>query len=174
MEIYGEAERIFIRNLSEEDYSVFYEMNYSRSPFQKIFDDDFMKRIWDKENAADILVCTIIEKHTNEICGFGQLDYINTSTPELGIDIRDGFMGKGYAQEAIKLSISYAKNHYDVDYFIWKAEKENAISCHIAEKLGGKLISEKPLLPESMIEYGKEKRIITSDEDISYVCTYRI
>jgi len=163
MEMCGETENIAIRRLSEEDYSVYYEMNYSRSLFQKLFHDEFMQKIWERANAEDILVYTIIEKQTNEICGFCQLEHVNTSTPELGIDIRDGFMGRGYAQEAIKLLISYAKNHFNVDYFIWKADKENLISCHIVEKLGGQLISEKPSLPENVIEYGKEKGIITSN-----------
>ena len=167
-------EKVTIRQLSEEDYSVYYELNYSRLLFQKVFDDEFMARIWESANAEDMLVCTILENTTNEICGFCQLRNVDTPTPELGVDIRDGFMEKGYAQAAIRLLMSYAKNHYNVDYFFWKADKDNSISLHIAEKLGGQLLTEKPALPASMISYGKEKGILTSDEDISYVCIYRL
>lgn len=170
---YGNGKQVYIRRLSEEDYSVYREVNYSRSLFQKVFADNLMQGIWKMANAEDILVCTIIEKAGKEICGFCQLDKIDTSTPYIGIDMRDGYMGKGYAQEAVKLLINYASRHYDMDYFIWKADKDNYTSRHITEKLGGHLIEEKTALPQSVIDFGKASVTLT-DEDITYVCVYRI
>ena len=169
-----EQGRLIIRQISEEDYSAYYEMQYSRSFVRKFFDYEFMRKVWKKEKEEHLLIFTIIEKCSNEICGFCQLKHMDTPTPELGIDIIDEFMGKGYAQEAIRLLISYTKLYYNVDYFTWEAEKDNLISRHIAEKLGGKLIKEKPLLPDSFITFGKDKGILTSDEDISYVYVYKI
>ena len=169
-----EQGRLIIRQISEKDYSAYYEMQYSRSFIQKFFEYGFVREVWEKEKEGHLLIFTIIEKCSNEICGFCQLKHMDTPTPELGIDIIDEFMGNGYAQEAIWLLISHAKLYYNVDYFIWEAEKDNLISCHIAEKLGGKLIKEKPLLPDSFITFGKDKGILTSDEDISYVCVYKI
>ena len=169
-----EQGRLIIRQISEEDYSAYYEMQYSRSFVRKFFDYESMRKVWKKEKEEHLLIFTIIEQCSNEICGFCQLKHMDTPTPELGIDIIDEFMGKGYAQEAIRLLISHAKLYYNVDYFTWEAEKDNLISRHIAEKLGGKLIKEKPLLPDSFITFGKDKGILTSDEDISYVCVYKI
>ena len=167
---------LIIRRISEEDYSTYYEMKYSRTIVRKFFAFESLRVIWKKEeeNEEYLQIFTIIEKCSNEICGFCQLKHIDTPTPELGIDIIDGFMERGYAQEAIRLLMAYAKLHYNVDYFTWEAEKENLISRHIAKKLGGKLIEEKPLLPESFITFGKNKGIITSYEDVSYVCVYKI
>ena len=170
---YGEGKQVYIRKLSEEDYSVYREVSYSRSLFQKIFDDNLMQGIWKMANADDILVCTIIEKAGKEICGFCQMDKIDTSTPYIGIDMRDGYMGKGYAQEAARLLIDYASKHNNVDHFIWKADKDNYASRHIAEKLGDRLIAEKTALPQSVIDFGKANGTLT-DEDITYVCVYRI
>lgn len=161
---YGDGKQVYIRKLREEDYSVYREVNYSRSLFQKVFDDNLMQGIWKMPNAEDILVCTIIEKVDKEKSGFCQLDKIDTSTPYIGIDMRDGYMGKGYAQEAARLLIDYASRHYDMDYFIWKADKD---------KLGGRLIAEKTALPQSVIDFGKASGTLT-DEDITYVCVYRI
>ena len=48
-------------------------------------------------SAEDILACTIIEKVGKEICGFCQLDKIDIPTPYIGIEMRDGDMGKEYA-----------------------------------------------------------------------------
>lgn len=116
MDKYGDGKQIYIRKLSEEDHSVYREVNYSRSLFQKVFNDNLMQGIWKMSNAEDILVCTIIDKTDKEICGFCQLDKIVTPTPYIGIDMRDGYMGKGYAQEAARLLIDFASKHYDVDH----------------------------------------------------------
>ena len=62
MEKYADGKHVYIRKLSEEDYSVYTEVNYSRSLFQKVFDDNLMQGIWKMANAEDILVCTIIKK----------------------------------------------------------------------------------------------------------------
>ena len=170
---YGDGKQVYIRKLREEDYLIYREVNYSRSLFQKVFDDNLMQGIWNMANAEDILVCTIIEKAGKEICGFCQLDKIDTPTPYIGIDMRDGYMGKGYAQEATRLLIDYASKYYNVDHFIWKADKDNYASRHIAEKLGGQLIAEKTALSQSVIDFGKANSTLT-DEGITYVCVYRI
>lgn len=98
---------------------------------------------------------------------------MDTPAPEVGIDIRDGYMGKGYAQEAVKLLMIYTSKNYNVDYFVWKAKKANSISRHIAEKQGGVLISEEPTMEQWLIDLGREKGVL-KEEDIFYVCTYRI
>lgn len=170
---YGESKQVYIRELIEEDYPVCREVNYFHFSYKKVFTEKFMQGIWERMNAANVLGCAIIEKSTREICGFCQLGSIDTPTPEIGIDIRDGYMGKGYAQEAVKMLISYASKHYDVDYFIWKASKDNSVSRHIAEKLDGELILEEPTMSQFALDYGREKGILKS-EDISYVCIYRI
>ena len=47
-------------------------------------------------NAEDIPVCTIIEKIGREVCGFCQLEHADASTPQIEIDIRDGYVERGY------------------------------------------------------------------------------
>lgn len=131
-----------------------------------------MQEIWKEANAPNGLACAIIETDTGDVCGFCQLKNIDTPTPEVGIDIRDIYMGKGYAQEAVKLLISYASQHYVVDYFVWKASKTNFVSRHIAEK-GGVLISEQPTMDQWIIDYGIKIGAL-KEEDVSYICTYRV
>ena len=53
MENYGDGKQVYIRKLCEEDYSVYREVNYSRSLFQKVFDDNLMQGIWKMANAED-------------------------------------------------------------------------------------------------------------------------
>lgn len=173
MEIYGEGRYAFIRKLIEDDYPLYREINYSHFAYKEIFTEKFIQGIWERVNSFNVLGCAIIEKKTGTICGFCQLGSIKTSTPEIGIDIRDGYMGRGYAQEAIKLLISYASQHFKIDYFIWKTDTVNSVSQHIVKKLGGELISEEPTMKQWIIDYGKEKGFL-KEEDISYVSTYKI
>lgn len=168
-----EGKQVYIRKLIEEDYPIYREVTYAHFAYKNVFTEKFMQTIWKEVNAANGLACAIIEKSTGEICGFCQLKNTDTLTPEVGIDIRDGYMGRGYAQEAIRLLIDYASQTYDVDYFIWKANKANAVSRHIAEKLGGVLISEEPTMEQWIIDYGRKLGAL-KEEDISYVCSYKI
>lgn len=169
----GEGRQVYIRKLDENDYSVYREVTYAHFHYKNVFTEKFMQRIWEEVNAANGIACTIIEKSTEEICGFCQLKNVDTPTPEIGIDMKDCYMGKRYAQEAVKLLMDYASRQYDVDYFIWKAKKTNSVSRHIAEKAGGRLISEEATMEQWLIDYSKEKGVL-KEEDISYICTYRI
>ncbi len=170
---FGEGKQVSIRKLREEDYSIYREVTYAHFAYKNVFTEKFMQGIWKEVNASNGLTCTIIEKDTGDICGFCQLKNIDTSTPEVGIEIRDGYMGKGYAQEAVKLLISYAGQHYVVNYFVWKASKSNSVSRYIAEKLDGKLISEQSTMEQWIIDYGKKTGAL-KEEEVSYVCTYRM
>ena len=173
MEEYCDGEQVYIRKLIEEDYPTYREVSYAHFSYKNVFTEESMQVIWKEVNAANGLACAIVEKSTGEICGFCQLKNVDTSTPEIGIDMQDDCMGRGYAQEAVRLLIGYASQTYGVDFFIWKADKANSVSRHIAEKLGGELISEEPTMEQWIIDYGREKGVL-KDEDISYVCTYKM
>lgn len=173
MKNYGEGKQVYIRKLTEEDYPTYREVSYAHFSYKNVFTEKFMRTIWKEVNVANGFPCAIIEKSTGETCGFCQLKNVDTYTLEVGIDMRDEYMGRGYAQEAVGLLMDYASKHFEVDYFIWKANKVNAVSRHIAEKLGGVLISEEPTMEQWIIDYGRELGAL-KEEDISYICTYRI
>lgn len=173
MKNYGEGKQVYIRKLIEEDYPIYKEVSYAHFSYKNVFTEKFMQTIWKEVNAANGLARAIIEKSTGETCGFCQLKNIDTFTPEVGIDMRDDYMGRGYAQEAVRSLIDYASKHFKINYFNWKVNKVNTVSRHIAEKLGGVLISEEPTMEQWLIDYGRELGAL-KEEDISYICTYRI
>lgn len=173
IKIYSESKQIYIRKLIEEDYPIYKEVTYAHFAYKNAFTEKFMQVVWKEVTAMNGFACAIIEKSTGEICGFCQLKNVDTYTPEVGIDIRDGYMGRGYAQEAVRLLIDYVSKHFNVDYFIWKTDRANIVSRHIAEKLDGVFISEQPTMEQWIIDYGREKGVL-KEEDISYICTYRI
>lgn len=99
MKNYGEGEQVYIRKLIEEDYPTYREVSYAHFFYKNVFTEKFMQTIWKEVNAANGFPCTIIEKCTGEICGFCQLKNVDTPTPEVGIDMRDDYMGRGYAKK---------------------------------------------------------------------------
>ena len=173
MKKYGEGKQVYIRKLIEEDYLTYKEVSYAHFSYKNVFTEKFMQTIWKEVNAANGFPCAIIEKSTGETCGFCQLKNVDTPTPEVGIDMRDDYMGRGYAQEAVRLLIDYVSTYFEVDYFIWKANKANTVSRHIAEKMGAVLISEEPTMEQWIIDYGKKLGAL-KEEDVSYICTYMI
>ena len=94
MENYGGGKQVYIRKLIEEDYPTYREVSYAHFSYKNVFTEKFMQTIWKEVNAVNSFPCAIIEKCTGEICGFCQLKNVDTSTPEVGIDIRDGYMGR--------------------------------------------------------------------------------
>lgn len=173
MKKYGEGKQVYIRKLTEGDYPIYREVSYAHFSYKNVFTEKFMQTIWKEVNAANGFPCAIIEKSTGETCGFCQLKNVDTSTPEVGVEMRDDYMGRGYAQEALRLLLDYASRYFEVDYFIWKANKANDVSRHIAEKMGGELISEEATMEQWLIDCGRELGAL-KEEDISYICTYRI
>lgn len=173
MGFHSAGPQIIIRDLRDEDYDKYHDIFYSHSQFKKVFDLLLMDKLWTAANSEDMLVCTIIDKASGEICGFCQLDRVRISAPEIGINIADAYMGKGYAQEAVKLMLEYVVRNLGINQFIWKADADNAVSRHIVEKLGGVLISETTLLSQDVLERGQEKGWI-DPEDISRICRYLI
>ena len=133
MKNYGEGKQVYIRKLTEEDYPTYREVSYAHFAYKNVFTEKFMQTIWKEVNAANGFPCAIIEKSTGETCGFCQLKNVDTSTLEVGIDMRDDYMGRGYAQEAVRLLMDYASEHFEVDYFIWKVNKVNRSEEHTSE-----------------------------------------
>ena len=102
---------------------------------------------WDDLLAEDHLACSILKKDSGAFCGFCQLQWIFTSTPELGIDLSSEYQKQGVAVEVLPAFLSQAKKLLPIDYFYSKIKKNNIPSQRLAEKIGGICIGTKTLLP---------------------------
>lgn len=167
-----EDEMIGIRGIAENDRDTYYKMAKARSLMKGIYDEIF-ESVWKEIITGGLVMFVAVEKETNMVCGFCQLDRQNPFAPEIGIDIIDEFMDKGYGTRTVAAVVRYASTWENIDFFVWKADKKNVKSRKIAEHLGGTLIQERKLLPKSMFRYGLEKGII-KEEDLTVVCKYQI
>lgn len=102
---------------------------------------------WDELLCEDHLTCSILQKDTGTFCGFCQLQWVFSSTPELGIDLLPEYHQKGLAMEVLPPFLRQAEKLLKNDYFYSKIKKNNIPSQKLAEKIGGICIGTKNLLP---------------------------
>jgi len=169
----GETDKVKIRLLIEDDKGIYRAMSLSRPGPSLAADDRAFNVLWGYMKEDTTLACTIVEKATNNICGFCQLSKLDTGTPEVSVDIIDGYMGNGYAFEATELLMQYAALEFPLQYFVWCAYTGNSVSRHLAEKHGGVFVKEEPFLPDNLLQFALESGAI-KPEDINYICTYHI
>ncbi len=172
MIILKSSDKVSIAEIDEETKEIYRQMSQSRSVIKSMYSSEQFPRTWESLKEYDF-VCPVIENQTGRVCGFAQILEMDSKTPEVGIDIIDECMGKGYGYESTKLLMEYFSETHGVEYFQWKALTNNAASCAIARKHGGTIVKKKASIPQRVIDFGKENGILT-DEDITYVYTFHI
>lgn len=88
------------------------------------------------ENGTDFIF-VILKKDTEEFLGGGGLHNIHTKTPELGIWLKESAWGNKYGLEAMKSTISWARENLNSDYIVYPVDRRNVASRKIPEALGG-------------------------------------
>ena len=62
MENFGDDKQVYIRKLSEEDYSTYREVSYTHFSYKNVFTEKFMQTIWKEVNAASVLPVLSLRK----------------------------------------------------------------------------------------------------------------
>ena len=107
---------------------------------------------WDDLLSEDHLTCSILQRDTEAFCGFCQLQWIFSDTPELGIDLLPAHQNSGVAIEVLPPFLSHARELLQCSHFYSKIRKNNIPSQKLAEKIGGSCIGTKNLLPADFPE----------------------
>lgn len=110
--------------------------------------DSISALAWNELLSEDHLTCSILETDTGAFCGFCQLQWVFSDTPELGIDLLPEYQKKGIAAEVLSSFLAQAKKLLKNAYFYSKIKKNNLPSQKLAEKIGGICIGTKSLLPK--------------------------
>lgn len=100
------------------------------------YDQNWHNRLVNMENGQEIIF-VIRHMGTHEFLGLVGLHQCHTTTPELGIWIREDRHHASFGREAVRLVAEWASTHYALAYFIYPVATENYASRHIAESLGG-------------------------------------
>ena len=147
--IFIETENYILRRIRSEELPYYEKLAQKEAPdfLQNAPSSGAVTLAWEDLLAEDHLTCSILKKPFGVFCGFCQLQWVLSSTPELGIDLLPEYQKKGIAMEILPAFLSQAKKLLPIDYFYSKIKKNNLPSQHLAEKIGGVCIGKKNLLP---------------------------
>lgn len=148
-----ETERIILRQISLNDAKEVFERwtsdkdveKYMQWELHKSIDDtiEWLKFEESVKDSDDYFSFALIEKSTNYLFGAMALSYNNEyKMYELGYNIMKLYWGKGFATEASKKILEFAKNVLKVDKILARYANENAGSQRVLEKLGFKYFAD--------------------------------
>ena len=145
--IFLKTEHYILRRITAEEKPYYEELARAEHPLLPPTADAPL--VWDElMSEDDLLTCSILQKDTGAFCGFCQLQWVFSATPELGIDLLPACQHSGIAGEVLPQFLSHAKTILKNDYFYSKIKKYNIPSQKLAKKIGGICIGEKNLLPD--------------------------
>lgn len=137
-----ETERLYIRRYTKEDFPGFCELIRDKmaSPYAK-YDHAFPT-----EDAALMEVLNFFaisdefwaleEKSEHKIIGFVSLNYVDEASRNLGYCLHTHWHGKGYASEAARRIIRYAREEPGLEKLVTGTAEENLPSVRLLERLG--------------------------------------
>lgn len=91
-----------------------------------------------------------MQKTDNVFCGFCQLQWIFSPTPEIGIALLPAFQKQGIALEVLPIFMAQAKKILPISHFTAKIKQDNLPSQYLAEKLGGICIGTNAPFPKDL------------------------
>lgn len=148
--IFLHTEHHTLRRILPEEKSEYEAMAQTENP--SFLQNASSGLVWDELLSEDHLTCSILQKDTGAFCGFCQLQWVFSDTPELGIDLLPAYQKSGISVEVLPPFLSHAKKLLHCNHFYSKIKKNNIPSQKLAEKIGGICIGAKNLLPADFPE----------------------
>ncbi|WP_458406995.1 GNAT family N-acetyltransferase [Anaerotignum sp.] len=147
--IFLQTENHILRRILPEEKESYETLAQAENPDFLCASEGVSALAWEELLSEDHLTCSILQKDTGAFCGFCQLQWVFSDTPELGIDLLAEYQRTGIAAEVLPPFLSQAKKLLKCDHFYSKIKKNNIPSQKLAEKIGGTCIRTKSLLPEN-------------------------
>ena len=144
--IYLSTERLYIRPFEEKDYNQFITLLdlYTGWQLQKENAKQFFEWHLSNYEKMDIehgYICFgIFLKATDLLIGnIGFNEHDDLHVPEFGYGILEDYRGKGYAKEASKAALIWAKSYFNIPCLIGTVKVNNVASQRVLEYCGFKL-----------------------------------
>ena len=121
--IFLKTTNYILRRIAAEEKPYYEELARAEHP-------DFLQSpadvlAWDELLSEDHLTCSILKRDTEAFCGFCQLQWIFSDTPELGVDLLPEYHKTGIAAEVLPSFLKQAKRLLKNEYFCSKIKKNN-------------------------------------------------
>lgn len=107
----------------------------------KLDDEDYRRFSWGILFKVGILLF-VIEKSTNNLCGYVELKHIDSDHPEIGIELFKKYQRKGIGHKTIRLMLRKAQQIHPVSSYKVRIYYDNIPSQKLFEKLGAVKVGE--------------------------------
>ena len=154
MKIILETDRLFLREMSDDDYDALYKVladSIHMKHFSYVFDEkrvkDWIKRNMNRYSENGFGLWAVCLKDTDEMvgdCGLTLRNIDGEILPEIGYHIRRDFQRKGYAKEAAEAVAKWAFTNTDYPALYSCCKYTNEASIKTAESIGMKYLREYP------------------------------
>lgn len=176
-QIYIAGDSLIIKSVTKNDLEDYLYIKRYATFMKEAYDEkkglwEYMKPRLIENLEGNDCFCLIYYKGINRVIGYIDLELKNKCRPKVGIGILEDERKKGYAFEAARLLLKKVLEYEEIECIDWMTTSDNVASNRIAQKLGGKIIREEPILSEGAIKYwGNDSS--GEDESVRYV-TYGI
>lgn len=154
-------EKYILQKEREEDKQAYFELYkedsilFKRMPYDMF--QDFFEKQWADRRKEKNLYVSIFKKQDSVYLGNIVLQNIDSTTPELGIDVVKKHQRKGVAYDTLKMFVQWGGQTFNnMEYFLVRIYSDNSASLNLFQKLGVTKIGEEPSEYQLLMNHFKE------------------
>ena len=154
-------DRYILREQLSEDKDDYYKLcaetsllakRMSRTSFRAFFEKQ-----WEQRREEDAIYISVILKVTKQYVGNIVLRELESTTPEVGIEIAEKYQRQGIAYDTLQLFLKRIKSICRIDYFLVRIYSDNEPSRKLFQKLGAVKIGNEPSEYQVFLDQMKER-----------------
>lgn len=141
-EVFAIDDEFKIYTISDEDRKHYVELHRQLNGESSLYLNPRSKDMMWEQTLKDADNIFSVFTVNGDYCGSMELQYPDSKTPEIGIDLMEDKRNKGIAPKIVRL---FAKKVYmirSIDYFLIRISSNNLHSQHVFEKMGAIKIGE--------------------------------
>lgn len=147
VEVLVQDDKYILKKEREEDKQAYFELYKEDSIFFKRMPhdmfQDFFEKQWQNRRQEKNLYVSILKKQNSVYLGNIVLKNIDSTTPELGIDVVKKHQRKGVAYDTLKMFVKWGSETFNnIEYFLVRIYSDNSASLNLFQKLGVTKIGE--------------------------------
>ena len=166
-----ETDDVILKRLQPDDKENYIHLLKEKSLLEKAGDfldiEEYLEGIWHEIEQENAIYVSILRKPTEEYIGNLVLRYLDSETPEIGIDILKRFKRNGLAYSAMLAFMKHVQSLRDIEYFIARIYSDNIPSIGLFKKLGAVQIGKEPSEFSVFLEQLKTEQKETYSEILS-------
>ena len=165
-----EDEKYILREQHSEDKNDYYNLYVETSLLAKRMSQtayrEFFEKQWEQRSEEDAIYISVILKATKQYVGNIVLRELESTTPEVGIDIVEKYQRQGIAYDTLQLFLRRIKNISRIEYFLVRIYSDNEPSRKLFQKLGAVKIGNEPSEYQVFLDQMKERMTEEEYEEI--------